>query len=277
VRAAWRPASAWRRRLLRVHAANAHGARHVEPTCREHQENNKPSFISTVARPPPSFPPAPSSSFRPCLCGARGAAARGLRCACLFAQSVSRHMRCAALHCAQLMYPVQCASVWSELLLLYKPCCTACPIPLRVRALPAAAPSSQFSPKSAGRIAAVRAAWRPASACRRRLLRVHAANAHGARPVKPTQRVHHSTNKPSVSSTVAPTPLRGRRHRFHRRQALRSGRACAAREAQPPAACYPTTVCIHICVICLCISAHALCCTVLSSCALSNVPVCCCC
>jgi hypothetical protein len=90
---------------------------------------------STVARPPSSFPPAPSSSFRPCLCGARGAAARDLRCAFLFVQSVcvSGHMRCAALHC---MYSVQCASVWSELLLLYKPCPCA-------RALPAAAP---FSP-----------------------------------------------------------------------------------------------------------------------------------
>jgi hypothetical protein len=59
---------------------------------------------------------------------------------CAICMRVSAHaLLCAALHCAQFMYSVQCASVWSELLLLYKPCCTECPIPLRVRELPAAA------------------------------------------------------------------------------------------------------------------------------------------
>jgi hypothetical protein len=59
------------------------------------------STVATATRPPPPLQAATCSSLRPCLCGARGAAARGLRCAFLSAQSVcvSQHMRCAALCC----------------------------------------------------------------------------------------------------------------------------------------------------------------------------------
>jgi hypothetical protein len=105
-------------------------------------------------------------------------------------------MRCAALHCAQLMYSVQCASVWSELLLLYKPCCTACPIPLRVRACAACrCPVIAVFTRVIwiGHRRARRLAYR--ERLRRRLLLLHAANAHVARPVEPTWKEHESTNK----------------------------------------------------------------------------------
>jgi hypothetical protein len=117
----------------------------------------------------------------------------------------------------------------------------------------------QFAPESSGRIAAVRAAWRPASACRRRLLRVHAANAHGASPVEPTCIEH---NQPTSQASALPL----RRHRCAAAAIVSTGAKLVvpavlvrrARRSRPR-----PKVRVPFCAICMCVSAHALRCAAL--------------
>jgi hypothetical protein len=177
---------------------------------------------------------------------------------------VSRHTRCAVLHCDVLHCTVLSSCTLSSVSMCGLSCCCCTSHAVQhalipcARALPAAA---RFSPESSGRIAAVRAAWRPASACRRRLLRVHAANAHGASPVEPTCIEH---NQPTSQASALPL----RRHRCAAAAIVSTGAKLVvpavlvrrARRSRPR-----FKVRVSFCAICKSVSARALRCSALCS------------